>query len=68
MNYYTHYTGDGNAFSIMGFVGKVLRELGESDKAKEYMDKATAGDYNNLLKVSEEYSGFSFAGYYEGEE
>ena len=68
MSHHTEYTGDGNAFSIMGFVGKVLRELGESDKAEEYMDKATAGGYNNLLKVSEQYSGFSFAGYYEEEE
>ena len=46
---------DGNAFSILGRVKKALIKAGQPEKAKEYVEKATSGDYNNLLAVTMEY-------------
>ncbi len=41
---------DGNAFAILGAVKKGLKRGGVSDEEqKEFMDEATAGDYNHLL-------------------
>lgn len=44
---------DGNAFAIMGAVSQALRRAGV-DKAEidTYVDEATAGDYDNLLRVT----------------
>jgi len=41
----------GNAFIIIGTVKDALLKAGLEKKAKEFMQKATAGDYNNLLRV-----------------
>ncbi len=47
---------DGNAFSIMGKVGKALRRAGaDNEYVEKYTSEATSGDYNNLLAVSMEY-------------
>lgn len=42
---------DGNAFFILGTVKKALVKAGMDKEAKEFMEKATAGDYDNLLRV-----------------
>lgn len=46
---------DGNAFSILGKVSKALKKAGYTDLAKEYMNEAKSGDYDNLLRVTMEY-------------
>jgi len=47
---------DGNAFSILGRVTGAMRRAGVSKEIiKEYHNKATEGDYDNLLKVTMDY-------------
>ncbi len=46
---------DGNAFSIMGRVSKVLKKAGHGDLVEGYTERAMSGDYNHLLRVSLEY-------------
>lgn len=46
---------DGNAFAILGRVSKALKQSGQPEAAAEYMEKATAGDYDHLLRVTMEY-------------
>lgn len=46
---------DGNAYAILGRVSKALRRSGQPEAAAEYLARATAGDYNNLLAVTMEY-------------
>lgn len=46
---------DSNAFNIMGYVTNALRREGLRDKIREYQDKATKSDYDNLLVESMEY-------------
>lgn len=46
---------DGNAFAIIGRVTKAWKRLGRSDIAQEFQERATNGDYNNLLAVAMEY-------------
>ena len=44
---------DGNAFSIMGRVKQALKRAGaDKEYIDEYLNKATAGDYDHLLVVS----------------
>lgn len=57
------YTGDGNAFAILGFCQRLISEEGRDSKA--YFEEATAGDYNQLLGVSEAWTGYDFSLYYE---
>jgi len=41
---------DGNAFAVMGRVMRSLKRAKVSpEKIKEFNDKATSGDYDNLL-------------------
>jgi CO dehydrogenase/acetyl-CoA synthase gamma subunit (corrinoid Fe-S protein) len=47
---------DGNAFFILGTVKEALLKAGLEQEAKEFMKKATADDYNNLLRVVMEYA------------
>jgi len=42
---------DGNAFAILGRAVKALKEAGQEDKVEEFMEQATSGDYNHLLRV-----------------
>lgn len=47
---------DGNAFAVMGYVCKAMRETGfTKDEITAYQNEAMSGDYNNLLCVSMEY-------------
>ena len=45
----------GNAYCVMGAVVEALRRNGRGDLVAEYRKRATSGNYENLLKVSEEY-------------
>lgn len=53
---------DGNAFAIMGYVNRALRESGNQSRVEEYSKKARAGDYNNLVVVSQDYIDIANAG------
>lgn len=46
---------DGNAYSVMGYVFGALKQTGLGNLVDEYIEKATSGDYDNLLRVSMEY-------------
>lgn len=47
---YTLVGIDGNAFSIMGFVARIMRQHGHSrDEIEQYRKEAMSSDYNNLL-------------------
>jgi hypothetical protein len=46
---------DGNAFFILGTVRKALLKEGKKQETQEFMEKATSGDYDNLLRVVMEY-------------
>lgn len=46
---------DGNAFALLGKVSKVLRKADMVEEAEKYMDEATKGDYNHLLRVTMKY-------------
>lgn len=44
---------DGNAFAVMAYVLKAMKECKMSkEKQSDYQTKAMSGDYNNLLAVS----------------
>ena len=46
---------DGNAFSILGLAIRAAKKAGWSQaQIDEYKQKATSGDYNNLLAVTME--------------
>ena len=53
-------TPEGNAYYIMGTVKRVLRDNGYQNLEREYVTKATSGNYNNLCNVSKEYVNISF--------
>lgn len=43
---------DGNAFAILGSVQRAMRRGGVSDAdVKAFMDEATSGDYDHLLRT-----------------
>lgn len=46
---------DGNAFVILGRVGKALRKAGHVEAAAAYRAEAMSGDYDHLLQVSMNY-------------
>ena len=46
---------DGNAFVILGVVGKIIKKTLGEEEAKEFRRRATSGDYENLLAVTREY-------------
>lgn len=52
---YTLVGVDGNAFSVMGYTSKALKREGLGNLVDEMHEKATSGDYNNLLVVCCEY-------------
>lgn len=44
---------DGNAYAIMGKVGRELRRAGYTEEQEnQYIEEATAGDYDNLIQVT----------------
>ncbi len=57
---------DGNAFAVLGAVRRALEQAGQGDKVKEYVAKATTGDYDNLLTVSMEFVEFDLDEHEEG--
>jgi hypothetical protein len=46
---------DGNAFMILGKVSRALKQGGHPELAKEFVEKATQGDYNELITTVMEY-------------
>lgn len=42
---------DGNAFAIMGYTSRALKETGHKDLVSTMQKEATSGDYNNLIRV-----------------
>ena len=42
---------DGNAFAIMGYTSRVLKDVGRSGLVNDMYDKAMEGDYNHLIQV-----------------
>lgn len=55
MDYYTLVGVDGNAFSVMGYTAKALKNEGLGHLVDEMREKAMSGDYNNLLCVCMDY-------------
>lgn len=46
---------DGNAYAIMGYVVRAMKECGKTaDEVSEYMKQAKSSDYNHLVIVSED--------------
>lgn len=44
---------DGNAFAILGAVQRAMRQGGcSADEVTSFMDEATAGDYDHLLRTT----------------
>ena len=44
---------DGNAYSVMGYVTRAMRQCGKTqDEIKAYQNDAMSSDYNHLLVVS----------------
>lgn len=46
---------DGNAFAVMGYTKRALKESGHGEMVEEMMARAMSGDYNNLLCTCLEY-------------
>ena len=46
---------DGNAFALMGYTARALRDTGHRDLVDEMRKKATSGDYYNCIRVCDEY-------------
>ena len=46
---------DGNAFSVMRYTARALKNEGLEDLVDEMRNKATSGDYNNLICVCLDY-------------
>lgn len=46
---------DGNAFCIMGYTARALKNEGLRDLVTEMQNRAMSGDYDNLLCVCLEY-------------
>jgi len=46
---------DGNAFALMGYTARALRNEGLRDKVEEMQSRAMAGDYYNLIAVCDDY-------------
>ncbi len=45
---------DGNAFTIMGYVTRLLKDASRGDEVETVMDRMKSGNYDNLCKVAEE--------------
>lgn len=46
---------DGNAFSLMGYTARALRNEGLGNLVDEMRRRAMSSDYNNLICVCDEY-------------
>lgn len=66
---YTLVGVDGNAYAIMGYTARALKNEGLRDKVDEMYKKAQSGDYSNLICVCDEYVQMANKAYEErGEE
>lgn len=52
---YTLEGVDGNAFAIMGYTTRALRNTGNMKLIGQMREEATAGDYDNLVQVCMKY-------------
>jgi hypothetical protein len=43
---------DGNAFAIIGAVSGAIRRAGHIDEAKQFVEEAMSGDYDNVLRTA----------------
>lgn len=50
---------DGNAFALMGYTARALKNEGLGNLVSEMQKRATSGDYNNLIRVCDEYIGMA---------
>ena len=51
---------DGNAFAILGTMQRALRNAGATkDEIQDFLNTATEGDYDNLLRTCMEYANIS---------
>ena len=52
-NIEVEFTGkDGNAFNLMAIVSKAMRKEGiEKSEIDQFMEEATAGDYDHLIQT-----------------
>lgn len=55
MSKYSLVGVDGNAFMIMGYTARALKNEGLGHLVDEMHKKATAGDYYNLIAICDEY-------------
>jgi hypothetical protein len=47
---------NGNVFNIIGLVSKALKDDGQTDKAKEFQEKAMqSGSYEEVLNLTHDY-------------
>ena len=46
---------DGNAFSLIGYTARCMKECGLRDEINEMRERAMSGDYYNLIAVCDEY-------------
>lgn len=46
---------DANAFAILGKVSRALKMAGMVDESKKFMEDATQGDYDHLIRTAMRY-------------
>lgn len=46
---------DGNAFALMGYTARCMKECGLKDEISKMREEATSSDYNNLICVCDSY-------------
>lgn len=46
---------DGNAYALMGYTARALKNEGLDELVSEMQKKATSGDYYHLIAVCDEY-------------
>ena len=42
---------DGNAYALLGKVSHALKQAGHTEAAAEFIEEATSGDYDHLLRT-----------------
>ena len=52
---YTLVGVNGNAFAVMGYTERALKETGHGDLTEKMKEEAMSGDYSHLLNVCMDY-------------
>lgn len=52
---YTLVGVDGNAYAIMGYTARALKQTGHKDLVDKMYKEATSGNYYNLIAVCDSY-------------